>query len=293
MNTQNENSSNVNREHKDRLFKFIFGKPENKKWTLSLYNAVNGSSYENADDIVYTTIEDAVYMNMKNDVSFLISDEMNFYEQQSTFNPNMPMRFFIYAGMVYSKYIESSKEYRKYSSKLQKAPTPKCICFYNGTAEQEDRTVLKLSDAFDSESDIEVLVTMINVNYGHNKELLEACKPLKEYSYFIDRIRFHQKDFETIEEAVDKALGDMPEDSLLKPFLIANKAEVKRMFITEYDEARTLSETMEEGLEKGREEGLVSAFAGLVKDGLLSLADAAKRANMSEAEFIEKSGLNA
>ena len=74
MNTQNDNNSNINREHKDRLFKFIFGNPENRKWTLSLYNAVNGYSYENADDIVYTTIEDAVYMKMKNDVSFLISD---------------------------------------------------------------------------------------------------------------------------------------------------------------------------------------------------------------------------
>lgn len=284
MNTQNDNNSNINREHKDRLFKFIFGNPENRKWTLSLYNAVNGSSYENADDIVYTTIEDAVYMKMKNDVSFLISDEMNFYEQQSTFNPNMPMRFFIYAGMVYSKYVETSKEYHRFSSELQKAPTPKCICFYNGTAEKEDRTVLKLSDAFNSASDIEVLVTMINVNYGHNKELLEACKPLKEYAYFIDRIRFHQKDLETIDEAVDKALDDMPEDSILKPFLIANKAEVKRMCITEYDEARTISEA--------KEDAVLALLISLVKDGLLSLTEAAKRSNMSETEFIAKSGLN-
>ena len=81
----------VNRELKDRLFKFIFGNEANKGWTLSLYNAINGTEYSNADDIELTTIEDAVYMGMKNDVSFLISDTMNLYEQQSSYNPNMPL----------------------------------------------------------------------------------------------------------------------------------------------------------------------------------------------------------
>lgn len=93
-------SSHTNREYKDRLFKFIFGNPDHKEWTLSLYNAVNGSHYDDPSAITLNTIEDAVYMSMKNDVSFLIADTVNFYEQQSTFNPNMPMRFLIYAGMV-------------------------------------------------------------------------------------------------------------------------------------------------------------------------------------------------
>ena len=79
--TDNNRNEGMNRQYKDRLFKFIFGNPENKEWTLSLYNAINGSSYTNPDDIKLTTIEDAVYMNMKNDVSFLITDKMNFYEQ--------------------------------------------------------------------------------------------------------------------------------------------------------------------------------------------------------------------
>lgn len=110
-----ETNSTTNREYKDRLFKFIFGNPDNKEWTLSLYNAINGSNHTNPDDIILTTIEEVVYMGMKNDVSFLISDMMNFYEQQSSFNPNMPMRFFIYAGMVYSKFVENDKNYHRYS----------------------------------------------------------------------------------------------------------------------------------------------------------------------------------
>ena len=286
MTYERETITGTNREYKDRLFKFIFGNPENKEWTLSLYNAVNGSSYTNPDDIKLTTLENVVYMNMKNDVSFLIADTMSFYEQQSSFNPNMPMRFFVYAGMVYSRYIETSQEYRKYSSKQQKAPTPKCICFYNGTSEKDDKTILKLSDSFDSESDIEVVVTMINVNYGHNKELMEACKPLEEYAFFIDRVRMYQKDSDNLEEAIDKAVEDLPDNSMIKQFLMINKAEVKRMCITEYDEERTLNETREEG----REEGALQTLIKLVTKGILTLSQAAEEADMTVAEFEAKCG---
>ena len=167
----------VNREYKDRLFKFIFGNPDNKQWTLNLYNAINDSHYTNPEDIRLNTIEDAVYMSMKNDVSFLIADTLNLYEQQSSFNPNMPIRFFIYAGMVYAKYVEENRNYHRYSTKQQKIPTPKCICFYNGKDAKNDKIVLSLSDAFDTEavSDIEVKVTMLNINFGHNRELMEKC----------------------------------------------------------------------------------------------------------------------
>ena len=269
----------TNREYKDRLFKFIFGNPENKEWTLSLYNAINNTSYENSDDIQLTTIQDAVYMNMKNDVSFLINDIMNFYEQQSSYNPNMPMRFLIYAGMVYSKYIETSDNYFEYSSSQQKAPAPQCVCFYNGTANKDDRIILKLSDAFGhNRSDIEVTVAMININYGRNKELMEKCKPLAEYSRFVDKV---------------------------KPFLMANKAEVTRMCITEFNEEKFRNQTFEEGriegiavgiekgIEKGKKEGILEALIGLVKRGLITIGQAASQADMSVSEFEALTGLKA
>ena len=247
----------TNREYKDRLFKFIFGNPENKEWTLSLYNAINGTSYENAADIQLTTIQDAVYMKMKNDVSFLINTVMNFYEQQSTFNPNMPMRFLIYAGMVYSKYIETSPNYYEYSSTQQKAPTPQCVCFYNGTTDKDDRIILKLSDAFEPEpkTDIEVTVTMININYGHNKDLMEKCKPLSEYSWFVDRIRSLLKEGKELRVAISTAIDELEDDSLIKPFLLSNKAEVTRMCITEYNEEKVRNQTLEEGKAMGKAEG--------------------------------------
>ncbi|MBR3109321.1 MAG: hypothetical protein IKH30_19370 [Clostridia bacterium] len=273
----------ANREYKDRLFKFIFGNPQNRAWTLSLYNAVNGTTYTDAESIRLTTIEDAVYMNMKNDVSFLVANIMNFYEQQSTFNPNMPMRFLIYAGMVYAKYIEQSDSYHQYSSSQQKAPTPKCICFYNGKQDKEDKVILSLKDAFDEEADIEVKVTMLNINYGRNRELLDACEPLKEYSWFVATVNESQKELNNLEAAVDEAIDKMPDDCQIKAFLIENRAEVKRMCITEYNEARTRAED--------REEGGFAMLVSLVRKGLLSEDKAAVEANMTVAEFRQKSAL--
>ena len=118
--------------------------------------------------IQFNTIGEVAYMHMRNDVSFIIAFELNLWEHQSKFNPNMPMRFFRYAAALYAKYIATSNYY-EYSSSLQPVPRPKCVCFYNGTQEQPEKQVLKLSDAYEGEGDIEVKVTMLNINYGKNK----------------------------------------------------------------------------------------------------------------------------
>ena len=242
------------------MFRFIFGNPENKAWTLSLYNAVNGSSYTDPESILITTIENIIYMGMKNDLSFLISETMNFYEQQSTYNPNIPIRFLMSAGMIYNKYIEMNN-INIYSSAQKMLPVPKLICFYNGRKETEDCVELRLSSSFPkgSDPDIEVKVKMLNINYGRNMDLLNACEPLRDYSWIVERIRYNRDLTGDIESAVDLAISELAEGSVIKPFLMEHKAEVKNMCITEYDEKKTMNmfkeEGIEEGLEKGREEG--------------------------------------
>ena len=231
----------INTEHKDRVFRFIFGSPDNRQWTLSLYNALKGSSYDNPDDIQFNTIEDAVYLGMKNDVSFIIMNEMQLWEHQSSYNPNMPMRFFIYAAKLYEKYISGS-DYYQYSRTLQTAPCPKCICFYNGRENQPEEKVLRLSDAFSSEGDIEVRVTMLNINYGKNKALMKSCEALNEYAWLVDAIRKNQSITGNIEYAVEAAISEMPDDFVIKKFLLLNKAEVKGMFLTEWDQAKVLEQ---------------------------------------------------
>ena len=256
----------VNDEHKDRVFKYLFGNPNNREWTLALYNAVNGSNYDNPEEIEYNTIEDAVYLGMRNDVSFIIVDELNLWEHQSTYNPNMPMRFFLYAAKLYEKYIAGS-DYYPYSSVLQPAPRPKCICFYNGTATQPERKILRLSEAFGSEGDIEVIVTMLNINYGKNRELMEACEPLSEYAWLVETIRTNQRTMRNLEAAIDAAIDEMPDEFVIKRFLLMNKAEVKGMFLTEYDQEKVLAQERRDSMKQGIELANERVATDMLKGG--------------------------
>ena len=257
----------ANRLYKDRVFKFIFGNPENKEWTLSLYNAVNGSNYRNPDDIQFNTIEDAVYMSMKNDVSFIILDEMNLWEHQSSFNPNMPMRFLTYGTQLYEKFTATSGYY-KFSRKLQRLPKPHCICFYNGTEEQPEQQVLKLSDAFGGEGDIEVKVKMLNVNYGKNRALMETCQPLREYAWLVDRVREHQRVMQNLEAAVDASIDEMPDSFVIRALIEAHRAGVKKMFLTEYDEEKMKEQERKEAFADGVDAGVAEANERVAADML-------------------------
>ena len=278
----------VNREYKDRLFSFLFGSESNKEWTLSLYNAVNDTNYTNSEDIRFTTIEDAVYMGMKNDLSFILFQVMNIYEQQSTYNPNMPVRQLMYAAKLYDKYIQRNK-LNIYGKKVARLPVPKLVTFYNGT-EGKDDEILRLSDAFEpgeegAGADIEVRVRMININYGQNREILKACRPLMEYAWLVEQIRENRGAEMDIEKAVDKAIDDIPEEYEIRMFLIGHRAEVRDMCITEYNEAETMRMIREESREEGREEGQMELLAKMVKSGDMSLKKAAEYAKMTVEQF--------
>ena len=276
-----------NAQYKDRLFNFLFGSEENKAWTLSLYNAVNGSHYTDPSMIKITTIREVMYLGMHNDVSFLISNEMNLYEQQSTYNPNMPVRLLQYAGNLYERYFKENS-LNKYGGRLLQLPVPKLVVFYNGKKEQPDEMILKLSDSFPegSDADIEVKVRMLNVNVGRNTLLLDACKPLGEYSWLVDEIRRNNttNDEDGMSSAVDRAITDMPDSFVIKSFLELHRTEVKGMLLTEYNEA----EAMELFREEGRAEGVIDTLISLVQKGLLSIKDAAAQLGITEAAFQQK-----
>ena len=171
-------------------------------------------------------------------------------------------------------------------------PVPKLVVFYNGTIDQPDEKTLRLSESFpeDADADIEVKVRMLNVNVGRNKELLDACKPLGEYSWLVDEVRRNNttKDEEGMSSAIDKAISSMPDDYVIKPFLEAHRAEVKGMLLTEYNEAEQMELFKEDGRREGRAEGIIETLISLVKDGILSIKDAAKRAGITETAFEQK-----
>ena len=220
------------------VFRALFGNTEQKENILSLYNALNGTDYTNADDLFIKTIDDVIYMGMKNDVSFLIDCYLSLYEHQSTLNPNMPLRGLMYFGKMYSRYV-TEKDFNIYSSKQIKIPTPQYYVFYNGDTNAPDRKVLYLSDAFEApvkNGNYEWTATMLNINYGHNHQLMEKCTILKEYSIFVARVKTEVKGSHDLRSAIEKAIDSCIADGILADFLKARKAEVIEMCITEYNE---------------------------------------------------------
>ena len=247
--------SNANKEYSDRLFHFLFGREERKGWTLSLYNAVRGSAYTDKDDIQINTIDEILYLGMHNDISFLIAGEMNLFEQQSSFNPNMPLRMLQYIAKLYAGYNKKNHQ-NVYGSRLLELPVPKLVVFYNGKGGKPDEMILHLRDSFPAgaDPDIDVRVRMININRGHSKSLLESCQPLREYSWLIDRIRTNNEEMPLV-EAIDKAIDEMPEDFEIRDLLISHKAEVRKMLETEYNEEEVLKIVAEDARREGEKNG--------------------------------------
>ncbi len=207
---------------------------------LSLYNAVNGSDYQNPDELEITTLDNAIYMRMKNDISFLIDGYMSLYEHQSTFNPNMPLRDCLYMLQIYQNYIDS-QELDLYSSVLLKIPTPRLVVFYNGQEKMrnEEMCILRLSDSYERPEKEPALEC--------NRDMMEKCPKLYEYSYLVAKIRENQASGKTLEGAISTALEDCLAQGYLTELLTTYKREVTGMLLYEYDERKHLKNTYEEG----------------------------------------------
>ena len=221
----------TNRNYKDTVFRMLFS---DRKNLLSLYNAISGSDYDNPEMLEIVTLENAIYMGMKNDLAFIIDTDLFLYEHQSTYNPNMPLRDLFYISSEYQKLVDHKS---LYSSALQKIPAPQFVVFYNGTVKTKDYWVNHLSEAFENlsgEPKLELEVLTLNINEGYNKELMEQCQSLKEYARYVHCVRKYAKELE-LSEAVRLAVDECIQKGILSEFLRANKAEVISMSIFEYD----------------------------------------------------------
>lgn len=260
------NKIGVRRQYKDRLFQRVF---QEKKYLLELYNALNHSSYDNPDDLQITTLEDVIYMSMKNDLAFIIGSRLNLYEHQSTFNPNMPMRGLFYFARMYEAYVKRSHE-DIYGRKLIKVPAPQYVIFYNGQEYKDDEVILKLSDAFEEKKTgeayaLECTAKMVNINYGHNEELMKACTRLRDYSIFIDQINERLQRGKTLRKAIKEAMDYCIENNVLVDVLEKQQSEVFNMILTEFNERKYKKFLKKQGLEEGREIGREEAIEKIVK----------------------------
>jgi SOS response regulatory protein OraA/RecX len=250
----------VHRQVKDRLFRFLFEK--DREALLQLYNALNGTDYQDASLLDVVTIESVVYVVMKNDLAFMIAGVLNLYEHQSTFNPNMPLRFLLYLAQEYQLFVEEMPE-SLYGTKQIALPTPHCVVFYNGDQEMPEEQILRLSDAFehqDREPDVELKVRVLNINYGHNTELMKQCKILEEYAKFVAVTKEFTARNSDRQQALNDAIAYCIDHHILEDFLRKYRQEVLGMLLEEFDvkkyERSLREEGIEIGLATGREEGI-------------------------------------
>ena len=242
----------ANRNYKDTVFRMLFS---DRKNLLSLYNAVNQTDYRNPEELEIVTLENAIYMGMKNDLAFMLETNIYLYEHQSTLNPNIPLRDLIYIGIEYQQYVDDKS---LYSSRLQKIPAPKFMVFYNGTDAVDDRVELRLSNAYEhlaGEPDLELKVLMLNVNEGHNKELMEQCQTLKEYAIYVARVRKYAS-AQNLNDAVERAITECIKEGILVDFLRKNRSEVKMVSILEYDKEWEEKKLRKAEYEAGKSDGI-------------------------------------
>ena len=274
----------VNREYKDSVFRMLY---REKKNLLQLYNALNGTSHTDPEELIVTTLENAIYLGMKNDVSFLLDDRMTLYEHQSTWNPNLPLCDLLYISRLLEKHVNAGNR-SIYSSSLIRIPAPRFVVFYNGQRRVEDHTVLKLSDAFEKpEKDpaLELRVRLVNINPGASPELMERCRTLREYSEFVARIRKHIDEEASIQEAVEQAVSECIREGILAEFLRSQRSEVVAMSIFEYDhevEMKKLTDELRETIRAEEHERALAEARAEVEEATKKLYEEAKEKNRTE-----------
>ena len=280
----------VNRTYKSTVFIMLF---EDRNNLLELYNGMSGKHYTNPELLEINTLENAIYMSIKNDISFLIDGRLSLYEHQSTYSPNLPLRFFFYISHLYSR---MTKDDNLYGTKKVHIPEPEFVIFYNGREEMPERQVLKLSDMYttkDKQVRLELEAVMLNISGENNHKLKAACHTLREYAIYTDKIRKYTE-IMGLSDAVERAIQECIEQGVLKDFLERHRTEAKAMSIFEYDQEKHMCQereaAWEDGYLAGIEDGLKSQIEKKLAKGktLTEIADELEETEERIRELTDK-----
>ncbi len=244
-----------NRTYKDAVFKIIFNEP---KELLSLYNALGNRNITDVEQLEINTLEDAVYVGIKNDLSFIIDGYLSLYEHQSTINPNMPLRGLFYFSDLYKGIYLQNDNYDIHSTRRIVVYTPKFVVFYNGATDIPDEMTVRLSDSFMNkaeESDLEVIAHVYNINEGHNAELANKCQKLKEYSQFVSLTRIALTDCNKPDkyEAIRDVINECISRDILVDILSKERNRIMETVLAQFDAEKFIriekNQAKEEGID--------------------------------------------
>ena len=258
----------VNREYKSDVFSMLL---EDKANALEIYNALNDSHYDRPEDVEIILLEKGISLSIRNDATFIIDMYMNFYEHQSTYNPNMPLRNLIYYANTMEKRLKQEKR-DLFSRQLIKIPTPRFAVFYNGTEKRPEREIMRLSDAFVHPLEVpemELICTVYNINPECNGELLEKSEVLRGYMTFVELVRRLEREYNSLETAIDRAMEECIRQHIFEDFFRGRKDEVRKMtqldFTWERREELIRMEERAEGHAEGHAEGYKQAHIDAIK----------------------------
>ena len=276
-----------NRRYKDSVFVDFFSEDRTAKANfLALYNALHGTDYQSTTILKNIRLKQVLYMSFANDVSYLVDNKIIVLaEHQSTINPNMPIRCLEYIARLYEQFYKSKE---KYSRKQLAIPTPEFYVFYNGKEPYRGDSLLKLSDSFTQTHDeyaLELSVKVVNINYDKASEILKRCKPLKQYSLFVDAVR--RNIAVDKEHGFEKAIKECIQNDILREYLQRKSKEVLNMLIGEYDYDTDIAVQREESFDMGRLEGSLQAkleTARLMKQANCEIPFIAKMTGLTQAE---------
>lgn len=280
----------VKRTYKSTVFIMLF---EDRNNLLELYNGMSGKHYTNPELLEINTLENAIYMSIKNDISFLIDGRLSLYEHQSTYSPNLPLRFLFYISHLYSR---MTKDDNLYGTKKVHIPEPEFVIFYNGREEMPERQVLKLSDMYttkDKQVRLELEAVMLNISGENNHKLKAECHTLREYAIYTDKIRKYTE-IMGLSDAVERAIQECIEQGVLKDFLERHRTEAKAMSIFEYDQEKHMRQEREAAWEDGHlagiEDGLKSQIEKKLAKGktLTEIADELEETEERIRELTDK-----
>ena len=248
-----EKRDNVAVKYKDNVFCMLYREKEN---LLDLYNALRGSNYTNVDDLQVTTLNGGSYMKYKNDASFVLNMSLYMFEQQSSKNDNMPLRFLHYLSDVYREMFSNDVLHRR---SMIKIPIPHFVTFYNGLEKWiEEEEEIKLSDMYEIPVDnpqLELKVQVININ--KDVDILSKCETLRGYMTFVNKTRYKtQVERKDVKQAVLEAIDECTEENILVDFFEKHREEVVEVSIYDYDEEKVRKALADEAREEGVAEGI-------------------------------------
>ena len=279
-----------NREYKSDVFSMLM---EDKANALEVYNALNGSDYTDPEEVELVHLEKGVSLSIRNDASYIIDMNFSFYEHQSTYNRNMPLRSMIYFVNALDDWLKEN-EHDLFGRKRIMIPTPHFVVFYNGVERRPEYEEMRLSKSFYhqmEEPEIELICKAYNINPKNNQELKRRSPVLDGYTYFVEKVRENQKNM-SLDEAIDAAIEDCIQNHILEEFFRSRKDEVRKMTHLDYTwekrEKLIRKEEYEDGKAAGRTEGisigksegsrvkLISLIIKKIQRGkdILSIADA-------------------